>query len=335
MQAIVMTHAGGPDVLKLTDLPVPTITDPRQILVRLHAAGLNPVDTKIRSTAGYYPDKLPAILGCDGAGTVEEIGSGVMRFRPGDAVYFFNGGIGDIPGNYAEFAVVHEDYVARKPRSLSMEEAAAAPLAVITAWETLFDRAQLTSGQRVLIHAGAGGVGHIAIQLARARGIHVATTVSGEDKTAFVKGLGAERVIDYRKEDFVASTLDWTKGQGVDAVFDTVGGDTYCRSFGATRVYGRVVTLLQSECTQRDLKTARTRNLSLIYELMLTPMHLGMHEARIAQRQILESAAALMDSGALRIQVSQTFPLREAAHAHQRLGDGHTLGKMVFRIVNS
>lgn len=329
MKAILMTAAGGPEVLQLAEVPVPELPGPSHLRVKLRAAGVNPVDTKLRK--GGVPN-LPAILGCDGAGVVESVGASVKRFRPGDEVFFFNGGIGVEPGNYAEYTVIHEDYAATKPRGLSMNEAAALPLVWITAWESLIDRAQLKAGETVLIHAAAGGVGHVAVQLAKHLGAKVAVTVSGPDKAAFARELGAEKIIDYKAEDFVAAALDWTGGQGVDGVFDTVGGDTFCRSFAVAKVYGRVVTLLQTACESGDLKTARSRNQSIHYELMLTPMQLGMHAARIRQREMLEAATSLIEAGKLKITVSRVLPLDQAAEAHRLIEEGHVRGKLVLEI---
>jgi len=332
MHAILMTRSGGPEVLEARELPVPELPSPNHVRVRLHAAGINPVDTKLRKAGTYYPDRLPTILGCDGAGVVEAAGSAVTRFRVGDEVYFFHGGIGGEPGNYAQYNVVHEDHIARKPKNLSFAEAAAVPLVLITAWEALYDRARLQSGERVLIHAAAGGVGHVAVQLAKLKGARVAATVSGGDKSAFVKALGADRLIDYKAGNFVDAALDWTGGAGVDTTFDTVGGETFCRSFAATKVYGNVVTLLQTACDDKAIKLARLRNQAIHYELMLTPMHLGLADARRAQTRILEEGARLIEQGKLQVRVSQEFPLAQAAEAHRLIEAGHSTGKIVLRI---
>ena len=289
MKAVLLKKAGGSDMLEFIDVPEPELTGPEHIRVRLRAAGINPVDFKMRQAGTLHPDKLPSILGCDGAGEVEGVGEEVTRFKAGDEVYFFNGGIGGPEqGNYAEYTVIHQDFASRKPKNLSMTEAAAVPLVWITAKEALLKRAGLEKGQTVLIQAGAGGVGHTAIQVARLLGARIATTVSSREKADFVRSLGADYPINYRESDFVEAVLDWTNNSGVDVVFDTVGGKPYCRSFAAACIYGTVVTLLQTRCEDEALDTARNRNLSLAYELMLTPMHLGMTEGRRAQREILD-----------------------------------------------
>jgi NADPH2:quinone reductase len=329
MKAIIATAAGGPEVLQLTETDMPALPGPEFMRVKLHAAGLNPVDFKMRKRCGLGGQ--PYIPGCDGAGVVESVGSAVTRFRPGDAVYFCNGGIGTAePGNYAEYTVAHQDVAAHIPSGWSLEQAAGLPLAWITAWESLRDRARLAAGQTVLIHAGAGGVGHLAIQLAASLGARVAVTVSGAEKTEFCRRLGAELCIEYRQQDFVQATLDWTQGRGADVVFDTVGGDTFCRSFGAACVYGQVVTLLEPVCDAEAIKIAKLRNLSLSYELMLTPMILAMPQARAAQGQMLRQATELANAGKLEIQISRTFPLAQAAQAHRLLEQGHIQGKLVL-----
>ncbi len=333
MKAILLTAPGSVDCLKLTEIPMPKISYPNGVLIRLKAAGINPVDYKMRQRGGFFPDHLPIILGCDGTGYVEAMGENVTRFKVGDEVYFFNGGIGnEESGNYAEYTVVHQDYLAFKPATLSMAEAASLPLAWITAWESLIDRAQLQTHQTVLIHAGAGGVGYLAIQLAKRLGAQVVTTVSDAAKAQFVRELGADQVINYRDTDFVKACLEWTKGQGVDVCFDTVGGDVTCRSLEATRVYGKLVTLLDLSCPDSAFKLARMRNISLIQELMLTPLYLGMSEARIKQRMMLEEANRLFEQQQLRIHVSQIFPLSEFAQAHHLIEQGHVQGKLVLEI---
>jgi NADPH2:quinone reductase len=333
MKAILMTATGGPEVLKLADIPMPELTSPDHVRVRLHAAGINPLDTKLRKTAAYHPDKLPCVLGCDGAGVIDSVGANVHRFKAGDEVYFFNGGLGAEPGNYAEYTVVHQDYVAFKPRHASMEEAAALPLVLITAWEALIDRTCLGEGQTVLIHAAAGGVGHVAVQLAKQAGATVLGTVGSAEKAAWVTRLGADRVFAYKDVDFAQAVLDWTHGKGADVVFDTVGGETFCRSFACTKVYGRIVTLLQNDCSPEQNKLARLRNLALVSELMLTPSVLGMHEQRVHQRRILEEGARLFEAEKLSIKVSQVLPLEDAAKAHTMIEEGHTTGKIVLKIV--
>jgi NADPH:quinone reductase len=331
MKAILMTAAGNPETLQRAELATPT-PGQSELLVRLCAAGVNPLDVKVRRLHMYYPQNLPVVLGSDGAGVVDAVGPGVSRFKAGDEVYFFNNGLGAAPGSYAEYTVVHEDYAARKPGRLSMVEAAAVPLVLITAWEALIDRVALKAGEKILVHGGAGGVGHIAIQLARHLGARVATTVGSADKAAFVQSLGAELAVDYRSEPFIERTLAWTAGNGADVVFDTVGGATFCESFAAVRMYGRLATLLSTVCDLPRINQARLRNLTVSYIQMTAPLYFGDHALRCAQTRILESGARLLDEGKLRIAVSNVLPLADAAAAHRMVEDGHTSGKVVLRI---
>ncbi len=332
MKAILATAAGNPDVLHLREIPKPDLPSPHHVRVKLAAAGINPLDTKLRTKPAYYPDKLPAILGCDGAGIVEEAGSAVTRFKTGDAVYFCNGGLGDEPGCYAKYTTLHEDYCAAKPANLSLQESAALPLVLITAWEALVERVNLQAGQTILIHAAAGGVGHIALQLAHHLGARIAVTVSDDKKVGLVHGLGAEKIIRYREQDFVQESLNWTNGLGVDVVFDTVGGDIFLRSLNAARVGGKIVSLLATPLQLADVQLARLRNLSLCYELMLTPQVLKLHDERVRQRKILEQGAQLVEAGKLGVLVDRILPLEEAEQAHRLIEQGGVIGKIVLTL---
>ena len=332
MKAILMTATGGADVLQLREIPQPTLSSPHHVRVKLVAAGINPLDTKLRAKPAYYPDKLPAILGCDGSGVVDIIGSAVTRFKPGDAVYFCNGGIGDEPGCYAEYTTLHEDYCAAKPASISLQDSAALPLVFITVWEALTERVNLQAGQTILIHAAAGGVGHIAVQLAHHLGARIAVTVSDDKKAGLVQGLCAEKIINYREQDFVQEVLNWTEGKGVDIVFDTVGGETFLRSLNAARVGGKVVSLLSTPLQLADTQLARLRNLSLCYEMMLTPQVMKLHDERVRQRKILEQGAQLVEAGKLGVLVSHKLPLESVAEAHRLIEQGGVTGKIILTI---
>lgn len=329
MQAIIMRETGGPEVLELESLDDPQITSPTQIRVRLEAAGVNPIDTKLRSRGVFVPDGLPAILGCDGAGVVLETGSEASIFREGDEVWFCNGGLGGLQGNYAEQVVLEESVCCRKPASIDFAHAAAAPLVLITAWEALFGRAYLAEGQTLLVHAGAGGVGHVAIQLAKQVGARVITTVSSDEKAEFVRGLGADIVLNYRTEDFVEAVLHHTQGQGADVVLDTVGPEVLKQSIPATAHYGDLVTLLDPG-PDVDWKEARMRNLRIGFTLMLTPMLRDLPQARADQVTILCNCSEFIDSGSLKITLADSLPLSQAAEAHRRIEAGHTQGKLVL-----
>lgn len=328
MRAVLMTKAGAPDVLECQDISRPEIKSPSEMLIRLQAAGVNPVDTKLRQ--GLYPvNDLPAVLGCDGSGIVEEIGTDVSKFKVGDEVYFFHGGNGQIQGNYAEFKTIEEHFVAHKPESLSFIEAAAAPLVLITAWESLHDRAHIKAGQNVLIHAGAGGVGHVAIQLAKIAGANVCTTISSDEKAGFVRSLGADMTINYKQQDFVEAVMDWTDGNGVDIVMDNVGGELIQTSFPAVAHYGEFVTLLLPD-KETDWTVARQRNIGIHFEIMLSPLLFDLKDAQRHQTFILEECAKHFDNEKLEIHVSNSMPLAEAARAHAEIESGTTTGKIVL-----
>lgn len=332
MRAIVFDTPGNPDVLRLAEIPKPTLEKETELLIKLKAAGINPIDTKLRQRGTLFPEPSPHVLGCDGAGIIEAVGSGVTRFKPGDEVYFCQGGLGGKRGNYTEYIVVDERFVATKPNSLSFAEAACAPLVLITAWEALFDRARLQTGQRVLIQAGAGGVGHVAIQLAKLQNTEVCTTVSSEEKANFVRDLGADLAILYPQDDVIQSVLDWTQGEGVDVGFDTVGAEIFYQTCACVKIYGDIVTILEPDPVLGNLKVARNRNLRISLELMLTPLLEHSLDEQIQQAKILQQCARWIDQGLLKIHLNKTYPLEEATLAHQELQSGSMMGKLALII---
>jgi len=331
MKAIVMTAAGGPEVLKLQDLPEPVLSQDTDILVRVKAAGINPVDTKMRAKPTVYPAPLPPVLGCDGAGVIEAVGKAVKDFKPGDEVYYCQAPHHDRLGSYAQYALVDHRLVAKKPKRLSFAEAAAAALVLITAWEALHDRVDIKSWHKLLVHAGAGGVGHVAIQLARIAGAEVCATVGSADKAEFARSVGANRTINYKEENFVPAVLDWTGGKGVDIAFDTIGGKTLAETFSAVRYYGDVVTLL-APGPEMDWNVPRARNQRVSFELMLVPVFFGLSEAMTHQGEILRRGAELFEAGELRVHVDAIFPLEQAAEAHTLVASGKTMGKIVLTV---
>lgn len=331
MRAMVMTAVGGPEVLQLQELPEPELGSPTQIKVRLRAAGINPVDTKVRGRGLFAGTEPPAILGCDGSGEVVAVGSGVTRFEVGDAVWFCHGGLGREPGNYAEYSVIEQDQAEAKPATVDWPDAAASPLVLITAWEALFDRGRLQEGQTVLVHGGAGGVGHVAIQLAKIKGARVITTVSSPQKAAFANDLGADECIDYTQGDWVERVNELTQGRGVDLCLDTVGPAVFRQSIPAVAHYGHLVTLLDPG-SDLDLGEARMRNLSLAFTLMLTPMLRDLPEARAHHGEILRLCGEWMDEGKLAVELGRTLPLEEAAEAHRLIEQGHSQGKLVLAL---
>ncbi|QYZ66241.1 MAG: alcohol dehydrogenase [Gammaproteobacteria bacterium (ex Lamellibrachia satsuma)] len=329
MKAVVMNEPGAPEVLSLQDLPEPERMTETQLKVRIEAAGVNPIDTKLRGRGVFLPAGLPAVLGCDGAGVVVETGAEAGEFRTGDEVWFCSGGLGGVQGNYAEFVLVDSSVARKKPASIDFATAAAGPLVLITAWEALFDRARVTAGQTVLIHAGAGGVGHVAIQLAKQAGARVLTTVSTTQKAEFVKSIGADEVILYPEVDFVEAVNDLTGGRGADVVLDTVGPAIFRGSIPAVAHYGDLVTLLDPG-QDVEWKEARNRNLRIGFTLMLTPMLRDLPEARAHHGEILERCGELVDAGSLHIEVAKRMPLSKAVEAHRQVEAGHLLGKLVL-----
>jgi NADPH2:quinone reductase len=329
MRAVLMTAAGGPEVLQVAELPDPEITGGRDVRVRLRAAGINPVDYKLRS-AGTIGGTLPAVLGWDGAGVVESTGAAVTRVRPGDEVYFCDGGFGPAPGTYQEVKIVDERYLARKPERLSFAEAAAAPLVTITAWEALRERARVSQGQFVLVQAGAGGVGHMSVQIARLAGARVAATVTPGPRAELASSLGTQLCIDYTREDVGAKLRAWTGTDGADVVHDTVGGKTFTACFSLVRPYGDLVSNVESPWEDQAITAMHDRNLRVSFTWMPAPSVFGWPQHRERQRAILDQAAAHFDAGELRVAVGVTFPLDRAADAHRALEAGQVTGKAVL-----
>ncbi len=337
MHAIVIEKSGDSSVLEYQTVDTPQDCAADEVLVKVMAAGVNPVDTKLRSNGMYFDHAYPAILGCDGAGYIEKVGQNVRHLQVGDAVYYCYGGLGqrtesgDSVGNYAEYTVVKAAFVAQKPASLDFDAAAAAPLVLITAWEALFDRARIQSGQKVFIHAGAGGVGHVAIQLAKLAGAEVATTVSTDEKAVFVQELGVDKVIQYTKEDVAQSLLEWTDGKGVDVALDTVGGGALKQLVPAMGLYADLVSLLQFP-QDLDWKTLRVKNVRLSQALMLTPMLQSSHDLGEHHAAILEQCAQFFNEKKLFVYVDKTLPLADAKLAHDTIEAGHQTGKIVLQM---
>lgn len=328
MRAMLMTAPGGPEVLQLATVPEPAMTRPTQVKVRLHAAGINPIDAKLRARGVFYPDALPAILGCDGAGEVIEAGPD-SGLAVGDRVAFCHGGLGAASGCYAEYTVIEAAEAVSLPEGVDYTQAAALPLVAITAWESLYDRARLQPGQTVLILGGSGGVGHVAIQLAKLRGARVLTTAGTAEKAAFVRELGADVAILHDREDLLEAVMRHTGGRGVDVVFDTVGGELFNQAIACAAYAGDVVTLLEPPA-DAPWKEARSRNLRVGFDLMLTPMLRELPEARAHQINILRNTLTMLAEGILRVHVNTLLPLDQAPEAHRRIEEGHTMGKLVL-----
>jgi NADPH:quinone reductase-like Zn-dependent oxidoreductase len=308
MKAIVAHEYGGPEVLRYEEVPRPEPKED-QILVRVIAAGVNPVDAMVRSGmfAKYEKDVFPIIPGADIAGVVEKLGSRITKFKAGDPVFAYvslKGG-----GGYAEYALAMERDTAAKPKSLTYVEAAAVPIVALTAWQALIDTAKLSTGQTVLIHGGSGGVGSFAIQIAKARGAKVIATASTANQD-LLKQLGADVAIDYTKQKFEEVAKD------VDIVLDSVGKDTLARSYGVVKKGGVIVSLV-ARPNQADLDKHGIRGAVLNVE---------------PSADELSEIGKLIDQEKIKVVVSQMLPLSEAAKAQEQVATGHTRGKVVLRV---
>jgi NADPH:quinone reductase len=317
MKAHVLTAFGGPECLETRTVPKPVPTS-SQVLVRVCATAVNPVDCQTRR--GDYRDeiRLPAVIGADVSGVVEAVGDGVTELAVGDEVFYSPVVFGEY-GSYGEYAVADAAIVAKKPASLSHVEACCFPCAGGTAWDCLVTRGNIRVGETVLIHAGAGGVGSIAIQLAKAAGAYVFTTASDKN-LEFVRELGADRAIDYKNEDFVEIVDRETAGAGVDLVLDTVAGETIVRSVDvARRLSGRIVTIVDT-AHPLALLAAWGRNIALHF--VFTPQY----------RARLEGLATLIDRGLLHPVIDSVLPWEQIVQAHERLERGGLRGKIVLRL---
>lgn len=329
IKAIVATEKGNADVLKLSGVELAWPRGPEDVLVELRAAALNPADVFFRELGGYLSGPDPFVLGHDGMGIVKEVGSAVTSVKPGDRVCFCNGGIGGTMGTYAEAAVVPEWQLARVPDAVDDATAAALPLVAITCWESLYDRAAVQAGEHVLIHGGAGGTGHVAVQLAALRGARVAATVSSPEKARIVQDLGAVLPINYRDTDFAEEALGWSGGLHV--AFDNAGPEVMQKTYRAMAPYGRVVTLMGIAPDDAYLN-AYNLNLTLHNVMMLTPMWKGLTARLKEQAAIVAKALQLVAEGKLKIMLSESFSLADAAKAHRFLESGKAVGKVTLRI---
>ncbi|HDS1058758.1 MULTISPECIES: zinc-dependent alcohol dehydrogenase family protein [Pseudomonas] len=328
MLAAIAESAQTPLVVRHIARPVP---GKGQVLVRIHAAGVNPLDTKIAIGAGAHArQELPAVLGLDLAGTVVELGEAVDGFTPGQQVFGMAGGIGGAQGTLAEYIAVDARLIASKPHALGMREAAALPLVFITAWEGLVDHANVRSGQRVLIHGGAGGVGQVAVQLAKARGAEVYATGSAGNLD-FIRALGAT-AIDYQTQRVEAYVEQFTAGEGFDIVYDTVGGSTLDASFKAVKPYtGHVLSCLG--WGQHSLAPLSFKSATYSGVFTLAPLLTG--KGREHHGSILREAAVLANAGQLAIRVDpQQFALDEVNDAFRQVAEGRGRGKTVIQLVS-
>lgn len=328
MKSQIIQSFGKPSVFQYKEISKPELK-PGHVLIQVKATSVNPIDTKVR--AGAVPavaPEFPAVLHGDVAGLVSAVGEGVTEFNIGDEVFGCAGGFRGTGGALAEFMLADVDLLAHKPKNLTMEEAAALPLVAITAWEALFNRTRLTPGQDILIHAATGGVGHIAIQLAKWRGATVYTTASSQEKLEIGTRLGADVTINYREESVHDYVQKYTDGKGFDVVFDTVGGENLDRSFEAAAVHGTIIAIAAR--STHDLSPVHSKGLSLHVTFMLLKiLNKDLHKH---YGEILKKVARVVEEGKLRpLLDSNIFTFDEVSKAHEYMESGKTIGKIVLK----
>ena len=325
MKTILLKEHGGVEGFDLAEITQPLVQNDR-VIIKVCASSINPVDCKIRGgmLAAIGPD-LPGVIHGDVAGIVTEVGDGVKELEVGDEVYGCIGGFKDMPGVLSEYALADPRLLAKKPANLSMREAAVLPLVGITSWNALIDRGSLTKGQRVLVHAGTGGVGHFGLQLAKAMGAEVHTTISNGQKEELAQELGADHVINYFKMSPKQYVAQFTEGTGYDLVFDTVGGTCLDHSFEAAKEYGTVVSIAAR--SKHDLTQVHVKSLSLHVVFMLLPILKNQY--REQHGNILNKITELVENGQIKpLLHDEEFSFEEVGLAHECWESGRSIGKI-------
>lgn len=327
MKAQVIKKFGDASVFEFTEVPKPEVL-PGHVVIQVKATSVNPIDTKVRS--GLVPavaPEFPAVLHGDVAGVVTEVGEGVTEFKAGDEVYGCAGGFKGTGGALAEYMLADVQLLAPKPKNLSMAQAAALPLVTITAWESLYNRGNVQNGQTVLVHAATGGVGHVAIQLAKLAGAKVFTTASSAEKLIIGKRLGADVAINYREQSVEEYVKEHTDGKGFDIVFDTVGGENLDLSFQAVAMYGTVLAIAAR--STHDLSPLHAKALSLHITFML--LKVVNKDRRQEYGKILREVTNLVEEGKLLPLVDEkTFTFDQVSEAHTLLESNTAIGKVVL-----
>ena len=328
MKAMVMTGFGTPEVFELREIPKPQIR-PGYVIIRVRASSVNPIDYKIRS--GLLKNLAPenGVLGFDVSGIIEAVGDGVTRFKEGDEVFGCSGAITGNPGALAEYQLVDERLLAFKPKSLTLEECAALPLVSITAWDALVRGAKINQTDKVLVHGGTGGVGHLGVQLAKAFGADAYSTVSSDIKAELVRNYGATP-INYNSASIAEYVNEHSKGEGFDVIFDTVGGNVLNDSFEASKLEGRVTSVnTRIKC---DLTILHQKALSLHVVFMIIPILYDQHEGKNRHGEVLKEIAKKVDSGFISPLIhEQIFSFNEISEAHTLLEEGRAIGKVILR----
>ena len=328
MKAMVIKSFGEPEVFEITEIPKPELK-PGYVLIRVEASSVNPIDYKIRS--GLLKSLAPetGVLGFDVAGTIEGVGDGVSKFIEGEEVFGCSGAVKEQSGALAEYQLVDANLLAKKPANLSLEECVALPLVSITAWDALVRGANIKEGECVLVHGGAGGVGHLGIQLAKMKGAKVFSTVSSNEKAEIVKGYGATP-INYCNLSVSQYVKEHTDQKGFDVVFDTVGGDNLMRSFEASKLEGRV-TSVNTRITC-DLSILHQKALSLHVVFMIIPILHNQDKGKVLHGEILKKIVTGVESEAIKPLIhKEIFPFERISEAHSLLESGKATGKIVLR----
>lgn len=324
MKAVLLKKYGDIENFEVREIPIPLI-QPGHVLIKVHASSVNPVDFKIRQGLLPIGPDLPAVLHGDMSGEITEVGKDVPKFKKGDLVYGCIGGFKGLPGVLAEFVLADAQLIAHKPNNLSMEEAGVLPLVSITAWNALIDRSCIRKDHRVLIHGATGGVGHIALQLAKAYGAEVHSTCSSEEKSNLATTLGSNITINYKHLKVDEYVKNYADDKGYDVVFDTVGGGCLDDSFTAAKVNGTVVSIAAR--ATHDLSKVHIKSLTLHVVFMLLP--LIMNEGRSRHGEILAELSKLVENNQIRpILHSQSFNFEDVGSAHNCLEQGNVLGKI-------
>ncbi|HEX2936291.1 MAG TPA: NADP-dependent oxidoreductase [Bacteroidales bacterium] len=315
MKAVIIKEFGDRSKLIYTDVEKPNVCE-GEVLIRIKAAGVNPVDTKIREglLAKRVPNKLPIVLGWDLAGIVVDTGHSARRFKPGDEVYAYARRMIIQNGTYAEYISLPESYVSHKPSNISFEEAASVPLAGLTAFQAIFEKGKLTKNQKLLVLGASGGVGSFAIQFAKVKGATV-YALAGNKRADYLKEIGADYVLDYTQENWPATFRDLLP-EGADCVFDCVGGETTVKAYEYVKKGGTLVSILSQA------------NPELVDKYGITFKYLFV-EPNVLQ---LEKIKDWLEKGKVKVSVQHVYPLKDAAKAHKQMETGHTQGKIVLQI---
>ncbi len=318
MRAMVLPKLGERNLFELREIDIPKI-GVNEVLVKIIASAVNPVDAKIRANGYWGKSNLPIVLGYDAAGIIEKVGEGVTDFKPGDEVYYTPKLMNNPVGTYAEYNSVEASIVARKPKNLSFEESAAIPLAGGTAWDAIIRRLKIQVGETILIHGAAGGVGTYAVQFAKASGAKIIATASPKNHQVLHE-LGADVIIDYHKKDAAEVALKETGGKGVDAAFDILGEEIVSRCLPGIRPFGRIACILPPK-----------GDLTLLYRNNIT-LH-GVFITREKKR--LEEMREVFERGLAKPVIDKILPMEDVSKAHERMESHHGLGKIVLKVAET